>query len=121
MDILSRLKEIIAFYGLSGRAFAIKCGIAQKTLDNQIKGLRAVSLETIVSVLQTFPEISSEWLTRGAGQMLIQKDDDSAELARLNKLVDTITTLQDTINAKNDIIALQSERIKQLENQLNSK
>lgn len=73
MDILTRLKEIITFYGLSVRAFAIKCGIAQKTLDNQLKGLRAISLETVISVLQTYPEVSAEWLTRGEGVMLIKK------------------------------------------------
>ncbi len=115
MDMLSRLKEIIAFYGLSVRAFAIKCGIAQKTLDNQLKGIRTISLETVISILKTFPDVSAEWLTRGEGTMLIKKDKDSAETERLNKLVDTIGTLQDTINAKNDMIATLNERIKQLE------
>ena len=119
MDILSRLKEVVAFSGLSVRAFSIKCGISQKTLDNQIKGLRSLSLDTTVSVLHAFPEISSEWLLRGEGQMLINKGCDSAEAERLNKLVDTIGTLQDTIKAKSDQIATLTERIKQLETQLN--
>lgn len=47
------------------------------------------------------------------------KGDNEAE--RINKLVDTITTLQDAINQKNDTIASLSERVKQLESQLNSK
>lgn len=119
MDILSRLKEIVSFSGLSIRAFAIKCGIPQKTLDNQIKGLRAVSLDTTVSILHAFPEISSEWLIRGVGTMLITPSDNSAETERINKLIDTITLLQDTINSKSETIAVLNERIKQLENQLN--
>ncbi len=53
--------------------------------------------------------------------MLINQNGDSAESERLNKLIDTITTLQDTINAKSDQIATLTERVKQLENQLNSK
>lgn len=121
MDILSRLKEVISFSGLSVRAFAIKCGISQKTLDNQIKGLRGLSLETTVSILHAFPEISSEWFMRGEGQMMINKTGVSPDMERLSKLVDTITTLQDAINAKNDIISTLNERIKQLENQLNQK
>lgn len=121
MDILSRLNEVIAYSGLSVRAFAVKCGIPQPTLDKQIKGLRGVSLETTVSVLHTFPEISGEWLTRGVGDMMIRKTDNSAELERINKLVDTIATLQDTINMKNETISALSERIKQLESQLSSK
>lgn len=116
MDILQRLKEVLKYSGQSVRAFSIKCGVSQPTLDKQIKGLRSVSIETIMSVLYAFPEISAEWLMRGNGQMLIQQEDNSAENERMNKLIDTITTLQDTINAKSDQIATLTERIKQLEN-----
>ena len=121
MDALQRLKEILGYSGLSVRAFAIKCGISQPTLDKQLKGLRGISIETIMSVLSTFPEISSEWLIRGDGEMIIGTKPNSAELDRINKLVDTIATLQDTINAKNDTIASLTDRIKQLEYQINSK
>ena len=40
---------------------------------------------------------------------------------RINKLVNTIATLQDTIDAKSDSIATLTERIKQLESQLSTK
>lgn len=40
---------------------------------------------------------------------------------RINKLVNTIATLQDTIDAKSDSIATLTERIKQLEAQLSTK
>lgn len=43
------------------------------------------------------------------------------ESERINSLIDTIATLQDTINAKSESIALLTERIKQLEAQRNSK
>lgn len=119
MDALQRLKEVLAYSGQSVRAFSIKCGISQPTLDKQLKGLRGISIETMMSVLYAYPEISAEWLMRGEGVMLIKMDKDSAEMERLNKLIDTITTLQDTINAKNELITTLSERIKQLESQLN--
>ncbi len=118
MDILQRLKDVLKYSGQSVRAFSIKCGVSQPTLDKQIKGLRSVSIETIMSVLYAFPEISAEWLMRGNGQMLILQEDNSAENERMNRLIDTITTLQDTINSKNDAIATLSNRVMQLENQL---
>lgn len=121
MDALQRLKDVLNYSGLSLRGFSIKCGISQPTLDKQIKGIRGISIETIMSVLYAFPEVSAEWLMRGIGTMLIKKDSDSAETERLNKLVDTITTLQDTINKKSETINLLNERIKQLETQINSK
>ena len=120
MDILTRLKEIISFSGLSNRAFSIKCGIAQKTLDNQLKGLRSLSLDTTVSVLNAFPDVSAEWLLRGTGQILLSTTLNS-ENDRMNKLVDTIATLQEAINAKSETISLLKDRIKELENQLANK
>lgn len=114
MDVIQRLNGVLAYSGQSIRAFSIKCGISQPTLDKQLKGLRRISIETMMSVLYTYPEISAEWLLLGIGSML--KED--RESQRINSLLDTITTLQDTINAKNSMIATLSERIKQLENQL---
>lgn len=116
MDILQRLKEVLKYSGQSVRAFSIKCGINQPTLDKQLKGLRSVSIETVVSVLYAYPEISAEWIMRGSGQMLIHQDGNSVENERINMLVDTIATLQDTINQKNDAITTLSNRIIQLEN-----
>lgn len=116
MDILSRVKEIISFSSLSVRAFAIRCGISQRTLDNQIKGLRSVSLETTVSILHAFPEISAEWLMRGDGEMMAKEQVNSAELERINKLNGVVESLQEVIDAKNATILTLTERIKQLEN-----
>ncbi len=115
MDLLQRLKEIITYSGMSVRAFAIRCNINQTTLDKQIKGLRSVSIETIVGVLYGFPEISAEWLMRGTGQMLLSQSGPDND--RVNTLIDTIATLQESINVKNDTIESLSTRIKQLETQ----
>lgn len=121
MDILHRLKDIIAYTGLSVRAFAIKCNISQTTLDKQLKGLRAVSIETIMSVLYSMPDISAEWLMRGEGVMLINNQPSSVELERISKLTNVVESLQEVIDTKNQTIATMTERIKQLETQQNSK
>lgn len=119
MDVLTRLKEIISHSGLSVRAFSIKCGISQTTLDKQVKGLRSVSLETIIGTLYAFPEISSEWLMRGDGEMIKQQEVNTKELERINKLNNVVDSLQEVIDSKNTTIAALNERIKQLENQSN--
>ncbi len=116
--MIERIKTLIAYLGLSTRAFAIKCGLRQNTLSNQLNGMRELSLSTVAAILDAYPEVSAEWLMRGDGQMLIQPNDSSVEVIRINKLVDTITTLQDTINSRNDTIASMGNRIIQLENQL---
>lgn len=120
MDLLQRLKEILTYSGKSTRAFAIQCGINQPTLDKQLKGLRGISIETVISVLSTYPEISAEWLIRGTGDMFKTEPVD-VNTDKMMKLVDTIATLQDTINAQSATIAMLQERNKQLENQLKNK
>lgn len=84
--------------GLSDRAFALKCGIAQNTLSRQLSGAREVSLTTISAVLENNPEISAEWLMRGKGEMLLTSEQPTEAKDRMNKLIDTIAFQQDTIN-----------------------
>lgn len=98
--MIERIKKIINHYGLSDRAFAIKCGIKQNTFSNQINGVREISLQTINSILITFENISAEWLLRGNGEMLLTSEQPTAsnESDRLSKLIDTIAFQQDTIN-----------------------
>ncbi|MDE6037834.1 MAG: helix-turn-helix domain-containing protein [Duncaniella sp.] len=117
MDIVGRLQKILTYSNLSVRALAIKCSLKQQTLDKHIKGIAEPSANTLISIASAFPEISTDWLLLGNGVML--KED--KETDRVNSLIDTISILQDTINAKSETIALLTERIKQLENQLNSK
>ena len=112
--MISRIKDIIKLSGLSDRAFALKCGINQQTLFNQLKGIRAISLDTVISICKTFPEISRDWLLLGEGDMFKSQ---SRETERINTLLDTITTLQEAINAKSETIAILNDRIKQIENQ----
>lgn len=117
--MISRIRTIISYYQMSDRAFAIKCGIKQNTFSNQLNGARELSLATINAILITFEDISSDWLLRGKGEMLISdslKENDNTE--RISRLVDTITTLQGTINEQTKTIQLLSENNKKLAGEL---
>lgn len=115
--MIERIKALIAHLGLSTRAFAIKCGLRQNTLSNQLNGMRELSLPTVSAILSSYPEVSAEWLMRGTGPMFISSEDSSPELDRLNKLVDTITTLQDTINLRNETISILTSQLNNLKPQ----
>lgn len=119
--MVSRIRQLIARMGSSTRAFALRCGLRQNTLSNQLNGMRELSLQTVAAILEMNPQISAEWLMRGTGEIFNSEQPNSAELERINKLVDTIATLQDTINLKNETIATLTERIKRLEAQLSTK
>lgn len=117
MNIVERLQAVLKYSGSSVRALAQRCSLKQQTLDKHIKGISEPSANTLVAIATAFPEISTDWLLLGSGSML--RADKESE--RINSLIDTIATLQDTINAKSDSIAFLTERIKQLETILNLK
>ena len=71
--MIERIKAIVSYYGMSDRAFALKCGIKQNTFSNQVNGARELSLSTVNAILISFEDISSEWLIRGKGEMLINQ------------------------------------------------
>lgn len=43
----------------------------QKRLSRQLNGGSSITSETILGILNTFPDVSAEWLLRGKGEMLI--------------------------------------------------
>ena len=119
--MIERIKFIISYYKLTDRAFAIRCNIKQNTLSRQLGGTSEISLSTIDAILSTFENISSEWLLRGKGAMLLsdiapkQEIMPDPNIERMNRLVDTITTLQGALNEKDKTIKLLEEKVKRLE------
>lgn len=117
-SVNSKIREIISFYRMSDRQFAIKIGVNQSVIGSMFQKGTEPSAKVIRNTLAAFPEISSDWLLRDEGEMLKSRD---KEIQRINTLLDTIATLQDALKAKSATISSLDEKIKQLENQLNSK
>ena len=100
---------------MSDRQFAIKIGVTQSVIGSMFQKGTQPSSKVITNTLNAFPEISSDWFIRDSGEMFVSQN---KEYERAKKLIDTITTLQESINAKNDTISTLTEKIKQLETQL---
>lgn len=66
-----RIQQIVAYSGLSGRAFCRKCNISSATLRASKKSPNG---STLISILTTFPELSPDWLLLGQGKMLRSND-----------------------------------------------
>lgn len=116
-DILLRIKELQQDSKMSKSAFAEFIGMEQTTLNNQFLGKRGVSIDLIISILTSFDDISAEWLLRGKGMASLSKEI-TPNMERVNRLVDTITTLQGALNEKDKAIQLLEEKTKRLEAEL---
>lgn len=105
-SIIERIKEFKNYTGMSQNLLAGTIGMEQVTLNRQLNGQRGLSIEVIIGILANFSEVSAEWLLRDRGDMFISKfaqTPESIELKyneRLERLVDTVATLQDIINIK---------------------
>ena len=66
-DVLQRVKKILTLKSNSETQFARQIGANQKTINQQIKGERSLSLDTVLLILTSFEDVSAEWLMRGKG------------------------------------------------------
>lgn len=116
-----KIREIISAYKLSDRQFAIKIGVTQSVIGSMFQKGTEPSSKVIRNILAVFPEISADWFLRDSGDMLINKHDSSPDAnnlrqaERIEKLIGTIETLQESIELKNQTIAMLNERIRELE------
>lgn len=55
---------------MSGAGFAEKIGKVKTTFANYLNGSRPTPVDVIVDILNTFPDLSADWLLRGNGDML---------------------------------------------------
>ena len=68
--------------------------------------------------MDKFEDISSEWLLRGKGEMLLSAIKPDANIERMERLVDTIATLQGTINEQMKTNQLLTEELRKAKGEL---
>ena len=113
-----KIREIISYYKLSDRQFAIKIGVTQSVIGSMFQKNTEPSAKVIKLTLNVFTNISSEWLLCDKGPMLISDIKSDPNIERMERLVDTIATLQGTINEQMKTIQLLSEENKRLKGEL---
>ena len=69
-SIIQRIISIRNKKAKSENEFANMIGVNQKTINQQLKGERAISLDTVEKIISSFEDISTNWLMTGEGPML---------------------------------------------------
>ena len=65
-----RIKKIQEYSGLSLGVFASRTGIKAASLSHILNGRNNPSLDVVMKIHETFPEVSWEWMLYGTGSML---------------------------------------------------
>lgn len=63
-----RLQKVIDFYGESASSFAEKIGVQRSSISHILSGRNKPSLDFVLKVLSSFPEVELYWLMNGKGE-----------------------------------------------------
>jgi transcriptional regulator with XRE-family HTH domain len=66
-DFVKRLETIFEYYGLSASLFADKINVQRSSISHLLSGRNKPSLDFILKVLESFPEVELLWLLNGKG------------------------------------------------------
>jgi transcriptional regulator with XRE-family HTH domain len=67
-EFIKRLQKVMDYYGESASSFAEKVGVQRSSISHILSGRNKPSLEFILKILSTFPEVELYWLLNGKGQ-----------------------------------------------------
>lgn len=73
-SVNERIKIIMEKNNISITSLSKRIGVAQTTLNRQISGEGNVTLATVCLLLDSFKDISAEWLLRGTGEMQLSNN-----------------------------------------------
>jgi len=68
--MVDRILEILKIKNLSPAQFADLIGVQRSGISHLISGRNKPSLEFLQKLLKTFPDINSDWMLFGTGEML---------------------------------------------------
>lgn len=66
-EFTKRLQKVIDFYGESASSFAEKIGVQRSSISHILSGRNKPSLDFVLKVLSSFPEVELYWLMNGKG------------------------------------------------------
>jgi transcriptional regulator with XRE-family HTH domain len=70
---IERLKKIIDYYGESASSFAEKIEVQRSSISHILSGRNRPSLDFILKVLSSYPEVDLYWLLNGSGEFPAKK------------------------------------------------
>ena len=94
--MIDRIKSVMEYYHLSPAQFADRIGFQRSALSHVLSGRNNPSLDFVLKVKNTFPNINLEWLTMGEGNQFInpeqQNVDPVQETLKMNLDDDPVST-----------------------------
>ena len=88
--MIERIRTLIKSKNLNAAQFADSIGVQRSSISHVLSGRNKPSLEFIQKIMKTYPDINSEWLISGSGE--IEKEtDSSSDISLFGQTPKTIT------------------------------
>ena len=68
IDFTKRLQKVIDYYSETASSFAEKIGVQRSSISHILSGRNKPSLDFVMKILHTYPEVELYWLMNGKGQ-----------------------------------------------------
>jgi len=77
-EFIGRLEYLLQHYDLTASAFAEKIQVQRSSISHLLSGRNKPSLEFVLKVVKSFPEVNLYWLLNGKGTFPPEKNGKSA-------------------------------------------
>ena len=67
-DFSKRLQKVIDYYSESASSFSEKIGVQRSSISHILSGRNKPSLDFVLKILSTYPEVELYWLLNGKGE-----------------------------------------------------
>lgn len=81
-EFSKRLEKVIQYYGESASSFADKIGVQRSSISHILSGRNKPSLDFVMKVLTTYPEVELYWLLNGKGHFPSDKNEQNIETVK---------------------------------------
>jgi transcriptional regulator with XRE-family HTH domain len=83
--MVDRIKKIMEYYQLAPASFAEQIGINRSNLTHLFSGRNQPSLDLAKKILHCYPDIKTEWLIMGVGEMFRNNEEKELTIKVLNE------------------------------------
>ena len=101
-DFINRIDQILKFHDLSASVFADTIGVQRSSISHLLAGRNKPSLEFVLKVVASFPEVDLYWLLFGKGSFP-KKTKASTDVQAESKVVVKSEVSRDTKPRNGDI------------------
>lgn len=109
--MVDRIKQVIEYSQLSSAAFADNIGISRSGLTHLLNGRNQPSLDVARKILAKYPELSTEWLIMGMGDMM--RDEESEPV---KNVTEDVSVTDQAYPAENSKSMMQTDLFGEFEN-----